>query len=53
MKVQDVKREWYAKRDGNKWINFGFVAETGLYHWEKDSSYAGYTVEELIEMGCE
>lgn len=46
-------KEWYSRKDGNKWLNYGFVPETGLYHWEKDLNYAGYTAEELIKMGAE
>lgn len=46
-------KEWYCIADGNRWLNFGYVPETGLYHWEKDTNYCGYTAEELIERGAE
>ena len=48
-----TKREWYAIREGSKWVNYGYCQETGKYHWEKDTNYAGYTAEELVEMGAE
>ena len=34
-------------------LNFAFVEETGMFHWEGDPSYCGYTREELLEMGAE
>lgn len=51
--METTKKEWFAVKDGDKWINYGYVEETGLYHWEKNINYAGYTPEELIEMGAE
>ena len=48
----EPKREWYAIKDGNKWQNYGLCSD-GLYHWEKDQSYAGYTAQEMLDMGAE
>lgn len=48
-----MKREWYSiKENENFYINYG-LCEDGLYHYEKDMSYAGYTAEEMVEMGAE
>lgn len=30
-------------------FDFLFVEETGLYHWNGDTNYCGYTKEELLE----
>ena len=46
------QQEWYAIKDGYKYQNFGLCPD-GLYHWEKDLSYAGFTAQELIDMGAE
>jgi hypothetical protein len=46
------QKEWYAIKDGNKYQNYGLCSD-GLYHWEKDESYAGYTAQEMIDMGAE
>jgi hypothetical protein len=51
-KYMTNKQEWYAIKDGNKYQNYGLCSD-GLYHWEKDLNYAGYTAEEMIEMGAE
>ena len=44
---------WMSIKDGNSYLNYGYVPETGLYHWEADPSYCGYTREELIAKGAE
>lgn len=33
--------------NGSTIIDFIYNEETGLYHWDGDSNYAGYTAEEL------
>lgn len=47
-------RQWFAIPEGREgyYINYGLCSD-GLYHYEKDLNYAGYTAEELIEMGAE
>ena len=47
-----AQKEWYSIKDGNKYQNYGLCSD-GLYHWEKDQNYAGYTAQEMIDMGAE
>lgn len=35
--------------NGVDMITFELSPETGLFHWNGDSSYAGYTEEELMK----
>lgn len=35
--------------NGVDYLRFRYVEETGLYHWEGQSNYAGFTEEELLE----
>jgi hypothetical protein len=50
--IMTQQKEWYAIKDGNKYQNYGLCSD-GLYHWEKDESYAGYTEQEMIDMGAD
>lgn len=50
----DNRKEWYniLQPDGT-WLGYGYCPETGLYHWDKNANYAGYTAEELVAKGAE
>jgi hypothetical protein len=47
------QKEWFSivQPDGN-WLNYGYVPETGLYHWEQNPEYCGYTATEMLAKGA-